>query len=66
MLFIGNSFTARNDLPGLIANLAAAKGKGMQHRLVSAGGASLRTHWNAGEALKQIQDGRYDRVVLQE
>jgi hypothetical protein len=34
--------------------------------LVSTGGASLRTHWNAGEALKQIQDGRYDRVVLQE
>src|SRR5437868_987432 len=66
VLFIGNSFTARNDLPGLIAGLAAARGKGMRHRLVSAGGASLRTHWNAGEAPKAIQDGRYDAVVLQE
>ena len=28
VLFIGNSFTARNDLPGLIARLAAARGKG--------------------------------------
>lgn len=34
--------------------------------LVRTGGASLRTHWNAGEALTQIQDGRYDRVVSQE
>jgi hypothetical protein len=66
VLFIGNSFTARNDLPNLIANLAAIRGKRLHHRLISAGGASLRTHWNAGEALKAIKDGRYDAVVLQE
>ena len=66
VLFIGNSFTARNDLAGLIARLAAAQGKSMEHRLISAGGASLRTHWNAGEALKAIQGGQYDHVVLQE
>jgi hypothetical protein len=66
VLFIGNSFTARNDLPGLIVRLAAARGKGLEHRLVSAGGASLRTHWNAGEALKAIEGGQYDCVVLQE
>jgi hypothetical protein len=66
VLFIGNSFTARNDLPALVAQLAAARGKGLRHHLISAGGASLRTHWNAGEALKAIQEGRYERVVLQE
>jgi hypothetical protein len=66
VLFIGNSFTARNDLPGLIAGLAAARGKSMEHRLISAGGASLRTHWNASEAQKAIRDGQYDFVVLQE
>jgi hypothetical protein len=66
VLFIGNSFTARNDLPGLIAGLAAARGKSMEYRLISSGGASLRTHWNAGQALKAIQDGRYGHVVLQE
>jgi hypothetical protein len=66
VLFIGNSFTARNDLPGLIAQLAAARGHRVEHRLISAGGASLRTHWNAGEAQKAIQDGQYDHVVLQE
>ena len=66
VLFIGNSFTARNDLPNLIARLAVARGRGLQHRLISAGGASLRTHWNAGEALKAIKAGHYDCVVLQE
>jgi hypothetical protein len=40
--------------------------RGGQHRLISAGGASLRQHWNAGEALKAIQGGQYDCVVLQE
>ena len=66
VLFIGNSFTARNNLPGLIAQLAAARGTRVEHRLISAGGASLRNHWNAGNARKAIDDGRYDYVVLQE
>jgi hypothetical protein len=66
VLFIGNSFTARNDLPGLIEHLAAARGKSIRHHLISSGGASLRNHWNAGEALKAIQQGHYDCVVLQE
>jgi hypothetical protein len=66
VLFIGNSFTARNDLPGLIAQLAAAAGTAMSHRLVSAGGASLRMHWNKAEAVKAIPEGGYDYVVLQE
>jgi hypothetical protein len=65
-LFIGNSFTARNDLPGLVARLAEARGRRLEHRLISSGGASLRTHWNAGEALQAIRGGQYDHVVLQE
>jgi hypothetical protein len=66
VLFIGNSFTARNDLPGMIARLAEAAGARMEHRLVSAGGASLRMHWNKGVAVEAIRRGRYDYVVLQE
>ena len=66
VLFVGNSFTARNDLPALVERLANAAGKRLKHRLISVGGASLRTHWNKGEAARQIQRGRYDFVVLQE
>jgi hypothetical protein len=66
VLFVGNSFTARNDVPGLVARLAAARGRTLGHRLVSAGGASLRQHWNKGEAQAAIAAARYDYVVLQE
>jgi len=66
ILFIGNSFTARNDLPGLLVRMAEARGIKIEHRLISVGGASLRTHWNKGEAPDAIRRGRYDYVVLQE
>jgi hypothetical protein len=66
ILFIGNSFTQRNDLPGLLATMAQDRGLRIRHNLISAGGASLRTHWNAWRAAKQIEDGDYDYVVLQE
>ena len=66
MLFIGNSFTQRNNLPGLLAELAGARNLAIQHELISVGGASLRTHWNAGLAAKAIAKGGYDYVVLQE
>jgi uncharacterized protein DUF4886 len=66
ILFIGNSFTQRNNLPGLLAEMAAARELRVRHELISAGGASLRTHWNAGRAAKAIASGGYDYVVLQE
>src|SRR5260370_35271657 len=55
VLFIGNSFTARNDLPGLVTQLATTRGISLQHRLISAGAPSRRPHWNAGLALRAIQ-----------
>jgi hypothetical protein len=66
ILFIGNSFTKRNDLPGLLAEMAAERKARIRHELISVGGASLRTHWNAGRAVKAIATGGYDYVVLQE
>jgi len=66
VLFIGNSFTARNDLPTLVELLATATDRKLKHRLISVGGASLRTHWNKGEARREIDTGGYDYVVLQE
>ncbi|MEV6269286.1 hypothetical protein AB0L64_19090 [Kribbella sp. NPDC051936] len=66
ILFVGNSFTSRNNLPGLIKGLAAARGIEVGHKLISAGGASLRQHLNAGKALDEIANGGYGTVVLQE
>jgi hypothetical protein len=66
ILFVGNSFTARNNLPGLLKGLAGARGIDLEHKLISAGGASLRQHLNAGKALEAISTGGFDTVVLQE
>lgn len=66
ILFIGNSFTARNNLPGLLQGLARAHGIEVEYKLISVGGASLRQHLNAGKALEAIATGSYDTVVLQE
>jgi len=66
ILFIGNSFTQRNDLPGLLTELASGRGITVEHELISQGGASLRRHWNAGRAQQAIADGGFDFVVLQE
>ena len=66
LLFIGNSFTQRNDLPARLAEMAEARGVKVTCELISAGGSSLRAHWNAERAAKAIESGRYDYVVLQE
>ncbi len=66
LLFIGNSFTQRNNVPKLLAELAAARGIQVDHELISAGGASLRRHWNGGRAIAAIETGAFDYVVLQE
>src|SRR5262245_57371142 len=66
ILFVGNSFTARNDVPTLLAALAAERGHKIKHQLIWAGGASLRMHWNKGLAEAAIRKTRYSHVVLQE
>ena len=66
VLFIGNSFTARNNVPGLVADMARSRGHTMEPKLISAGGASLKMHWNKGAAPKAIAEGGWDYVVLQE
>ncbi len=66
MLFIGNSFTTRNDLPTLLSVIAkAGKGITIESKVISAGGASLRRHWNAGAA-STITSAKWDYVVFQE
>jgi hypothetical protein len=63
-LFIGNSFTARNNVPGLIEQLAAARGKQFEHRLIQAGGASLRMHWNRHGTRRADRSRRYGVATL--
>jgi hypothetical protein len=68
MLFIGNSYTSRNNLPRLLADLAkqTEPPKAVHTESVVAGGASLRRHWNAGKAQEAIRRADWQYVVLQE
>ena len=66
MLFIGNSFTTKNDLPTLLSVIAkAGQGITIESQVISAGGASLRRHWNA-DAASTVTGGNWDFVVFQE
>jgi hypothetical protein len=68
ILFIGNSYTASNDLPGILkalADAADARPPLEVHR-VTPGGAKLKTHWDNAATVQLIRDGKWDFVVLQE
>ena len=68
VLFVGNSYTSRNQLPRLLADLAAAAEhpRRVEVEAIVAGGASLRRHWNAGLAQKALAASKWNYVVLQE
>ncbi len=66
VLFIGNSYTAVNNLPGLLIELSAHEPKPVDAEMVVVGGARLADHWQQGKALAAIQREHWDYVVLQE
>lgn len=65
VLFIGNSYTARNNLPARVQRLARAMRRTIAVRLIAAGGASLKRHWNATGTIDTLNKG-WDICVLQE
>lgn len=65
VLFVGNSLTAFNDLPGLTRTVAEATGHTMAAAALLRGNTSLEDHWAAGAA-QVVRDLRPDVVVLQQ
>ena len=67
VLFVGNSLTSTNDLPGMVAELVGAAGvERYRYQEVSSGGAALEDLWNDGRAIDAIEGARWDLVVLQQ
>ena len=66
ILFIGNSHTYYNDLPAIVADLAAADGIRADITMLAHPGWFLHQHLADPEASFNIRRGRYDFVVLQE
>lgn len=65
VLFIGNSYTARNDLPAIIAQLARYKGQPFVYAKVTPGGRSFEQHVSEKNAVAKIKQGGWDVVVFQ-
>jgi hypothetical protein len=67
ILYVGNSLTMANDLPGMVAALLDSVGAGPVFALEhTAPGTGLPDHWVSSSALEAIRSGDYDYVVLQQ
>ena len=66
VLFIGNSYTSVNDLPGMFAALAKAGGHPIQTGMVAPGGWTLAEHLTSAQTLDMLQSSKWDFVVIQE
>jgi hypothetical protein len=68
VLFIGNSYTAVNDLPATIreALLTLPSVASIEVAAIVPGGVTLDQHAKGGEAIARIREGKWTHVVLQE
>jgi len=68
ILFVGNSLTYTNDLPGMLERMLEAYGDvGEVHvESVAFPNFGLPDHWAEGSALQRIRTGGWDYVVIQQ
>jgi hypothetical protein len=66
VLFVGNSHTYVNDLPGLFHGLSEAGGRPVRTDASTFGGYSLEDHTNTQATLDKIAQDSWSFVVLQE
>lgn len=66
VLFIGNSYTAVNNLPDVVQQMATLGGKPLNVASNTPGGTTLQQHSTNQQTLNLIRQGIWDYVVLQE
>lgn len=66
VLFIGNSITCANNLPGMVTELARFRGKQMKSEHYCPGGYRLSKHAKDPVTIRKINSVTWDFVVLQE
>ncbi len=66
ILFIGNSLTYANDLPGMVCQLARSVGRKLVCESLALPDYGLEQHWQSGQARALIASGQWDVVVLQQ
>jgi hypothetical protein len=66
VLYVGNSLTAANDLPRMVAELGSRTGVTVAYDVRAPGGFALEDHWQQTDVRDAIASGGYDWVVLQQ
>jgi len=66
VLFLGNSYTASNNLPVWVEDLAASVGDSLIWQAITPGGQTLMNHVNDAQVQTAIQQGGWEFIVLQE
>ncbi len=69
VLFIGNSFTASHNMPGIFSDLVKSSGgtRGLKIHMVAFPSYTLREHFEDSRTMHEMeQDGPWDYIVLQE
>jgi hypothetical protein len=66
VLFVGNSLTDGNNVPGMVQAMAAAGNVRLDYRAATMGGASLEDQWDAGGAREALTSEKWHFVVLQQ
>jgi len=65
VLFIGNSFTFYNNMPGLFKDIATSKGKIVHVDTAVTGGKDLKFHSTRERTYNLIKSRKWDFIVLQ-
>lgn len=65
VLFIGNSFTFYNYMPGILKDIASANGKTMHVDTAVTGGKDLKFHSGRQRTYDMIKSKKWDYIVLQ-
>ncbi len=67
LLFVGNSLTYTWNVPGLVSQLAEAAGKPAPTVVArTAADYALEDHWAEGQVQRDLRDGDYDVMILQQ
>lgn len=66
ILFVGNSLTYTNDLPGLVAVIAKKNGVKVSTEMIAYPNYAIEDHWNDGQLQKQIASEKFTYVVVQQ
>ncbi|MGH7578951.1 MAG: SGNH/GDSL hydrolase family protein [Gemmatimonadales bacterium] len=68
VLFVGNSFTFRNDVPALVAELGLCHDPPVRLvvAMVARDGMTLERHWEEGDVARRLNAEGWDIVILQE